>query len=184
LGVGIAKTQGAARFGADLILEPILSDTWADAATDTISVLGEPIPAGEKTVENDFLFTNVLVRTGASWTYRWATMKAGLQVRSISYQLDQFDRIQASKRTQEESWMEWTPSVGFTLQLTGLNLHWTTRVTTGTGRPGTRWSDTRMAEASGPVPLSSDVILAPQGPLTLQDARVTTHQISVVIPLR
>ena len=184
LGLGIAKTQGPVRFGADIFLEPIRSETWADAVADTTSVQGTVIKAGEKTVENDFLFTNALIKTGAAFDYRKATFQAGLQVRSISYEMDQFDRIQVTKRTQDESWMEWTPSIGVRLKLPGIDVNWVTRVTTGTGRPGTRWSNARMDEASGSIPLASDFIVAPSGPLTLQDARVTTHQLSVVIPMR
>jgi hypothetical protein len=185
LGLGVAKTEGPARFAADLILEPIRSDTWADAAADTVDANGGAIKAGEKTIENEFLFTNALIRTGASFDYRKATFKAGLQVRSIAYELDQFDRIELRKRNQDESWMEWTPSLGISLALSGLDVHWVTRFTTGTGRPGTRWSGARMDEASGASTFdSSNFILAPSGPLTLQDARVTTHQLSVVIPMR
>ncbi len=183
VGGGLAKTEGPARFAVDVILEPIRSDTWADAATDTTDVNGKVIKAGEKTVENDFVFTNALIRAGASWDYKLATFKGGLQIRSISYELDQFDRIQLDKRTQDESWMEWTPSFGVSLNLQGVTVHYAGRITTGTGRPGTRWSDTRMAEAGMDSGLSNDFILAPSGPLTLQDARVTTHQISVVIPM-
>jgi hypothetical protein len=185
LGVGVAKTEGPARFAVDLFLEPIKSDTWADAAADTVDVEGEIIEAGEKTVENEFTFTNALVRAGASWDWRNATIKAGLQVRSISYDLDQYDRIQRTKRHQPEDWMEWSPSLGFSVDLTGLDLHWVTRLTTGTGRPGTRWSNARADEASGSFDMApTDFILAPSGPLTLQDARVVTHQLSVVIPMR
>jgi len=184
LGGGLAKTEGPARFAVDLILEPIRSETWADAASDTTSVNGKVIKAGEKTVENDFLFTNALIRAGASWDYRIATFRGGLQIRSISYELDQFDRIQVSKRTQEESWMEWTPSFGVSLKLEGVTLHYAGRITTGTGRPGTRWSENRLAEAGVFSMDSTDFLLAPTGPLTLQDARVTTHQLSVVIPMR
>lgn len=183
-GVGIAKTEGPARFAADLFLEPIRSETWAEAATDTVDVGGSTVRAGEKTIENDFLFTNARIQTGASWNHRMATIRVGLQVRSISYELDQFDRIQKTKRNQDESWMEWTPSFGFSLDLPGVEVHWATRITTGTGRPGTRWSDVRVAEASGADLMSSDFILAPSGPLTLQDARVTTHQLSVIIPIK
>jgi hypothetical protein len=32
--------------------------------------------------------------------------------------------------------------------------------------------------------LASDFIVAPSGPLTLQDAHVITHQLSVSLPLR
>jgi hypothetical protein len=122
---------------------------------------------------------------GGSVDYRSATVRGGLQVRSISYELDQFDRIRLTKRNQDESWMEWTPSVGVSLNLPGVEIQWVTRLTTGTGRPGTVWTANRIAEASGAFNMdSSDFLLAPSGPLTLQDARVTTHQLSVVIPMR
>ena len=78
--------------------------------------------------------------------------------------------------------MEWTPSLGVTLRMEGAVLHYSALITTGTGRPGVRW-----AAGQGQVPAyvsGVDVILAPEGPLTLQDARVTTHQLSVVIPIR
>ena len=183
-GLGAAKVEGPVRFAADLVLEPIRSDTWADAATDTVNVNGGVIKAGEKTIENEFLFTNALIRTGASFDYRRATFKAGLQVRSIAYELDQFDRIQLHKRNQDESWMEWTPSLGVRLALAGLDVHWVSRFTTGTGRPGTRWSGARLAEASGGTTFdNAPFILAPSGPLTLQDATVITHQLSVVVPM-
>jgi hypothetical protein len=183
LGAGVAKSSGPARFGLDLILEPIRSETWAEAANDTTSVIGGVIRAGQKTVENDFHFTNATVRAGTALDYRLATFSLGLQVHSISYELDQFDRIQVTKRNQEESWMEWTPSLGVKLGLPGVDLYYNGRLTTGTGRPGTRWTDARMAEAGADYFASSSIVLAPSGPLTLQEARVTTHQLSVVIPI-
>jgi len=184
LGVGVAKTEGPGRFAADLILEPIRSHTWADLPVDTVSVMGDLIEAGDMTVENDFAFTNALVRAGGSWVYRLATFKAGLQIRSIAYELDQFDHIQVRRRKQKEDWMEWTPSAGVSLALPGVDLHYVIRTTTGTGRPGTRWTNARMAESGAFGLASADIILAPSGPLTLQDARVTTHQLSVVVPMR
>ncbi len=184
LGVGLAKAEGPARFGVDVFLEPIRSETWADAAADTTDIHGNLIKAGDKTVENEFVFTNALIRTGAAWNYKLATFRAGVQVRSVSYELDQFDHIQARKRGQDESWMEWTPSFGVSLDLAGVTILYAGRITTGTGRPGTRWTDSRMAEAGFNDALSVDFLLAPQGPLTLQDARVTTHQLSVVVPMR
>ena len=183
IGGGLAKTEGPARFAVDVFLEPIRSDTWADAATDTTDINGKIIKAGEKTIENDFVFTNARINAGASWDYKLATFKGGLTIRSISYELDQFDRIQLDKRTQDESWMEWTPSFGVSLRLQGVTVHYAGRITTGTGRPGARWSDNRMAEAGSFSMDSTDFLLAAQGPLTLQDARVSTHQLSVVIPM-
>ncbi|MBT8396956.1 MAG: hypothetical protein HKO65_20220 [Gemmatimonadetes bacterium] len=189
LGAGIAKAEGPARFAVDMFLEPIRSDTWANAAADTTDVFGNIIKAGEKTIENEFVFTNALIKAGVAWDYKIATFKGGLNVRSISYELEQVNNIEpfnlmSWKRKQDESWMEWTPSFGVSLALQGVTLHYAARITTGTGRPGTRWSNARMAESGLDSGLGSDFILAPQGPLTLQDARVTTHQLSVVIPMR
>lgn len=182
IGVGVSKTRGPVRFGADLVLEPIRSETWADAATDTTSVTGEIIQAGERTVENDFRFINALVRAGGSWEWRRVTFKGGLQVRSFSYEMEQFNRVEGMKRNQDESWMEWTPSLGIGVSLEGAEIHYSARFISGTGRPGVQW--TGAPAATMDLAASLDFILAPSGPLTLQDARVTTHQLSVVIPIR
>jgi hypothetical protein len=182
LGVGLSKVEGPTRLAVEMALEPIRSETWADAAADTVSVMGEVIESGERTVENDFRFTNLLVRAGGSWEYRRATFRGGIQVRSIAYELEQFNRVEAVRRNQDESWMEWSPSVGISLDLGGAVLHYAGRVTTGTGRPGVQWTAERAAMLD--LAAATDFILAPAGPLTLQDARVTTHQFSVAIPVR
>jgi hypothetical protein len=182
VGVGLSKVGGPTRFGVDLVLEPIRSETWADAAADTTSVTGEIIPAGEKTVENDFRFTNVLVRAGGSWDWRRVTFKGGVLVRSISYEMEQFNRVEAQKRNQDESWMEWTPTLGVGVRLEGAEIHYAARILSGTGRPGIQW--TGQPAATMDLAQSLDFLVAPSGPLTLQDARVVTHQLAVVIPIR
>lgn len=179
-GIGVSRTEGPGRFAAEVSLEPIRSETWADAARDTTTVDGDVIPAGEKTVENDFHFLNMVIRAGGALDYGMATFRAGVQVRSISYELDQFDRIQQTRRDQREDWMEWTPSLGVSLRLGGADLHYGALLTTGTGRPGVQWD----AQRTLALEAASDFLLAPTGPLTLQEAWVTTHQLSVVVPLR
>ena len=96
------------------------------------------------------------------------------------YDLEQEDHLAETRRDQDESWMEWSPSVGLAVELAGASFRYAARTTTGTGRPGTQWTPGQAAEFD----MASDFILAPQGPLTLQEARVTTHQLSVVIPIR
>lgn len=183
-GGGIGLAEGPLRFGADVFLEPIWSDTWADAARDTVSVKGDKIPAGSKTVENDFRFLNLLVRAGASYTWREATFQAGVQIRSVGYELEQVDHIAVRTRTQDESWMEWTPSAGLTLDLGRARIHYVGRLVTGTGRPGTRWEEGAMARRGLEALAKADFLVAPQGPLTLQEAEVTTHRIGIAIPIR
>ena len=178
-GVGIAKSPGPATFGIDLVFEPIWSDTWVEAEADTASANGALIEKGEKTIENEFFFTNVQMRLGLAHETERLRFQAGVQVRSYSYTLEQRDNIENTVRDQDESWMEWTPSIGAKVKFPEFELSYAGRMTTGTGRPGTRWEGPRADAAA-----SADFIVAPSGPLTLQDARVLTHQVTVSIPIR
>src|SRR5207247_475772 len=64
LGIGFSRTTGPATFGLDAIYEPIWSETWAEAEAPTETVLGDTIPAGGRTIENHFRFSDALVRMG------------------------------------------------------------------------------------------------------------------------
>jgi hypothetical protein len=76
--------------------------------------------------------------------------------------------------------MEWTPTVGAAFRVGDVEFRYAGRFTTGTGQPGI----TATPEALMAREASSDFIVAPQGPLTLQEATVMTHQISARIPIR
>lgn len=181
-GMGISRAEDPLRVAVEAFLEPIRSHTWAEAGSDTLSVDGSFLPKGAKTVDNEFEFTNVRVQMGASWRFSKATIRGGIQLRSISYDLDQYNFIETRRRTQEESWVEWTPSLGASLDLQGARLQYALLVTTGTGRPGVAWPPESLAVPT--LDSGSNFLLAPQGALTLQEARVATHQLSVVIPIR
>lgn len=182
LGAGLARTTGPVTLGIDLIYEPIWTESWAEADTAIKTHSGRVIPKGEKTVENEFFFSNAHIRAGVTREDRRLAFQLGLAVRTIRYQLEQFDHVQERKRDQQESWMEWTPSWGLALKFPELEVRYLGRLTTGTGRPGVEWTGARriaLAEAR-----AADFIIAPSGPLTLQDARVLTHQITVSVPVR
>ena len=178
-GIGIAKSSGAATFGIDLVFEPIWSDTWQEAEAGTTSIDGATIRKGEKTIENEFFFTNVQMRLGLAHDTERLRLQLGVEVRSYDYSLEQRDNLESTVREQDESWMEWTPSFGARVKFPEFQLGYVGRVTTGSGRPGMRWEVPVAADAAG-----GDFIVAPSGPLTLQDARVLTHQITVSIPIR
>jgi hypothetical protein len=185
VGLGVSRTLDATTFGVDFVLEPIWSNTWAEAEAPDTSISGIVIPTGGRTVENDFTFTNALIRAGFAYQHEVIGLQLGLQVRSIDYELTQVDNIQESKRLQDENWLEWMPTWGLSLTFSGIELAYQGRVTTGTGRPGTAWGPqamTRFAdmEAAG----AADFIVAPSGPLTLQEASVGAHQFAVIIPMQ
>ncbi len=160
-------------------MKRLWSNTWAEAEGEVTTASGTTISDGGKTIENDFFFTNVHVRIGLAYETERAGFQIGVQSRSYDYTLRQINNVEHTFRKQEESWMEWTPSLGAKVKFPEVEISYHGRLTTGTGRPGTRFTGARADEA-----LAADFIVAPEGPLTLQDARVLTHRVSVSIPIR
>ncbi|UCG88662.1 MAG: hypothetical protein JSW71_09035 [Gemmatimonadota bacterium] len=183
LGVGIAKAVGPTTFGIDVVYQPGSSDTWALAEEAVETASGDSIPAGEKTVENEFSFSNALVNLGLTREIGPAALQLGLSLHTYDYHLDQWDHVAEESRRQDEEWVEWVPSWGARVRLGDLELRYTGRVTTGTGRPGVAWTGA-VADRAMDFAAANDILLAPSGPLTLQDVTVLTHQFSLSIPLR
>jgi len=181
IGTGVSRTNGPATFGLDLILEPIWSNTWAEAAEPVRTRSGRIIPVGQTTVDNDFRFTNWLLRVGIGRQKEVFGFQLGLQVHWIRYQLDQHNKVEEFQRLQKESWAEWTPSVSLSWTFPEFQIRYTGRLTTGTGRPGVARRNWARAEAALD---SGDFIVALSAPLTLREALVLTHQISISIPIR
>jgi hypothetical protein len=180
VGIGVSRSRGPTRFGLDVLLQPIWSDTWQEADSTLTSGSGALIRPGEKTIENEFFFTNVVLRAGIAHDLERFGLQAGLEVRSYDYQLEQRNHVDVSFREQDEAWMEWSPTLGAVVRFSDVDLRYAGRLTTGTGRPGVA-----LTPQAGAVRAEmADFIVAPQAPLTLQDARVVTHQVSVRIPIR
>ena len=187
-GVGVARTRGPATYGVDVIYEPIWSHTWADAATPVETVSGDTIAPGGMTVENTFRFSNALLRVGLATDFAdgarvpSAGVQLGLVVRSISYRLTQFDHVQLRGRIQDESWIEWSPTWGATFRLPGWELRYQGQITHGTGRPGVSRFVGGGVDRAAPT-TGGGILAAPSGPLTLDEVSVTSHRISVSVPL-
>lgn len=181
--VGVARDMGPTTFGVDVAFQPIWSDTWQKANAEDVVASGGALDVGDHSIDNDFFFTNVMLRAGLSHHVKRATLQAGLEVRSYSYHLVQVDYVNATDRKQNESWMEWTPSIGVLLSFSGIDVRYTGRVTQGTGRPGTDWTPLWPQTVLSQTSLG-DFLVAPERPLTLQDASVTTHQIAIRVPVR
>lgn len=181
VGVGFSMTEENSRFALDVALQPIWSTTWQEANAADVTASGGSLSVGDRSIENDFFFTNVILRSGFSHTIGSVGLQAGVEARSYDYQMEQINRVTARYRTQDESWVEWSPTFGTVVTLSGLDLRYALRATTGTGQPGTLWGGGGLETLSA---ADADFIIAPTGPLTLQDARVITHQVSVTIPVR
>lgn len=192
LGVGLARHAGPVTFGIDAIYEPMTSHTWADAERDTARVGGGTIRKGERTIENDFRFSNARLRLGVGreallgeGQTRALGVQAGLNVHAINYHLAQRNHVRDTFRTQREDWIEWTPAWGVSVRFPDLEIQYAGRVTTGVGRPGIDMGPIMLAgDASLASSRGGGIIAAPSGALTLLGARVTTHQVRVALPVR
>lgn len=180
VGAGVSHTSENTTVGADLVFEPIFSDTWAKAQERISLPNGGILFPGEKTVQNDFTFANTALRTGLRHGQDWWDFQFGLEVRTTRYWLTQKDRVEQTKRDQYEEWSEWRLTWGGGLEWGAVNLRYTGRVTLGTGRPGVTRTSFRAVENFAAI---GDFIVAPRGALVLQESRVYTHQISLTVPI-
>jgi hypothetical protein len=187
LGLGVSKSRGPTTLGVEAVFEPITTHTWGEAHGPMQSASGAIIPDGGMTTENQFRFSNAILRAGAGHDLRISSdqaiqLQAGVALRSISYGLDQTDHVADTRRHQDEHWVEWTRTWGLSFRFSDLEMRYAGRSVTGTGRPGiTQNGGVVFAAADA---LTSNFLAAPAGPLTLTDVRVTTHQFSISVPLR
>jgi hypothetical protein len=186
VGVGFSKTRGPGTFGIDAIYEPIWSTTWAVADAPVVTAVGDTIPAGGRTIENRFHFSNVVLRLGVSRDVALVDMKRaiglelGLAVRSMHYRLVQSDHLAVTEQPFRNGWVEWSPAWGVSLRFPEFELRYCGRVMNGNGRPEV------LGFFGGPL---SDVgpgnlLLAPGNTLNLAGVTTITHQISLSLPLR
>lgn len=181
IGIGLSTTSGAATFGIDVIYEPIWSHTWANATEPVETVNGETIQISEKTVDNQFVFSNARIRMGVFREGGRVDFSAGVDMHGISYDLDQMNFVENQRRLLDQHWTEWTFSAGVGTDISGLQVQYTGRLTLGTGTPTVRgqWGGGTVAFTN----FSADWVVAPNGPLTLQETKILSHQVVLIVPL-
>jgi hypothetical protein len=185
VGIGMAQHQGPSTFALDLVYEPIVTHTWGEAPIDLQGAGGLTIPAGGKTTENHFVFSNAIVRLGIAQDIILDPgapplhLQAGIATHAIRYWLRQVDHVEGTTTRMSQHWLEYTPSWGLSTRVGSVEVRYVGRVTQGTGRPATE-----SFLVSPTVDLAgSDILAAPSGPLNLTRVSVTTHQFSIAVPL-
>lgn len=181
LGLGLHKGIDYSYFAVDLIYEPITTMTWAEADQAIPLSNGDVFPAGMRTVENFFNFTNWIGRFGFRAGSAASAFQAGLQVHVINYDLEQINHIQRSKRNQSEGWAEWTISAGYGFSVGPARVLYTGLLTMGTGQPGVvsaGWSGTARSGVTDAFS-KGDFLPAPSGSLNVREALIWTHMVSI-----
>jgi hypothetical protein len=189
-GVGIGRSVRGTSFAADLIYEPMFADTWADAANDTAVVGGGTISAGEKTVENNFRFSNIKVRFGAGREIVIRTDSStvlgyqfGLGLHAINYRLQQANHVQRTFRTQREKWIEWTPTLGLRLRSRDLDVLYNFSLTCGPGACSDEGEQVFFAVQDVAL-TAGGIIAAPSGELFMQSGALKVHKLTISLPIR
>ena len=190
VGVGVAQHKGPSTFALDVIYEPIVTHTWGEAPSDLATLDNQTILAGGKTTENHFVFSNAIARLGLAQDLILdgvsspLRLQAGVAAHAIRYWLHQEDHVQLTSRRQEEHWLEWTPTWGASLRFGNVDVRYLGHVTHGTGRPGIATQQQFVIDATASsVGSAPSILAAPTGPLTLTPVSVTTHQLSISVPL-
>jgi len=191
-GVGMAKAAGNTTFGFDVLMEPMFSTTWAEAARDTMTARGTLIPKGGHTVDNEFRFSNAMMRFGfgydtprAADSTTWG-VQFGLGVYSIRYRLWQTDFVRDLARVQDEHWMEWTPTFGVRFRGSGVEFRYAFSLTCGAGGECTPcpFACGDDVSVTAPPPAPGGVIAAPTAALRFNGGRVTTHRWTLSFKIR
>lgn len=183
IGAGLGRQDGPLSVGVDVIYEPVWSDTWAQAEDTVRTQAGTLLHEGDHTVDNDFFLSNLHLRVGlARETERWG-FQMGVRASSFETELEQWNAVTATRRKERESWMEWTPSLGAMVRFPDVELRYAGWFTTGTGRPSVDFSIRAGSPRTDAAAPGGDFLVPPAGPLVLQETRVTTHQVSVRVPL-
>jgi hypothetical protein len=185
IGMGISKQAGETTFGLDVIYEPAKSYTWADETTDVTAADGSIIPAGGKTVENWFTFSNASANVGINQDIDNTAIQLGLRVRGVEYRLRQHDHVTGIRRTQREDWIEWTPTWGFRVGFSDIELRYVGWASSASHFPFIDFGSGRLdVQNPNSVAAASDVLAAPRGALTIPDVTVVTHRIAISVPIR
>jgi hypothetical protein len=190
LGLGAARATGPFTFGVDVIMEPMTSNTYADAATNTTRADGTVISAGDKTVENHFQFRNSKARMGVGHT--WGTDSAshgsfsldfGLAMYAISYDLTQTNNILRTLRTQHENWVESGPTFGMRYRSHDIELSYAFRANCGS-QGCDFFPNGGDVMVNAPTASTGGIIAAPSSPLFFQGGSETSHHFTISVPIR
>lgn len=170
-GIGVGRTIGLTTYGLDFIQEPMSSRTWGED------------DAGAHTVDNRFKFSNSRVRLGAGRDVNLTPSGAvlfgvlmGLDVYTISYDLDQSDHVAGTTREAHEFWTEWTPTLGLHLRVKGADLRYTYHVTCS------RHCFIPDDKVNIVQP-SVGIVAAPLGAVNVDGGTPRVHQVTVTIPM-
>lgn len=182
LTAGIARQTGPSVVGMELSWYPARSHTWAEAAEPIPLPAGGQIPAGGRTVENWFRFSDLRAAAGYERDNGKVGYRFGLNAHFHHYRLEQKRYVEQQERNTSEEWFEWTPTWGLTVRPAGVTLRYTGRLHMK-GFPELFGGTDEVFVAVPDFDSGIDFLPAPSGPVELRDFTQWTHQLALSITL-
>jgi hypothetical protein len=190
IGVGAGRLTSRSSFFADVVVEPMTSETWADLPRDTTDVVGVVLPAGSRTIENSFNFHNSKARVGAGYAFPMSDdssstigFDAGIAVYTIGYGLRQTNNVARTERQQAERWAEVSQSLGIRFRSRDFELSYAFRRTCGNRGCGNEDRSVVVFAPGVDVAGPGGIIAAPGGPLFIESGTETSHRFTVAVPI-
>jgi hypothetical protein len=188
LGVGIGKALGTTTGAMEIIYEPIWTTTWATTPDAIERDDGTVIPAGSRTIENWFRFSNIKLRAGLSRELAMSAdsstsmrLQFGAAVTTNSYSLRQQDHVALSRRDRQFNWTEWGPTFGFGLRIRRFEAAYAFQATCGPDAcVWARGEDVSIAPTPGDVGTAVPI----EGPTDFNYGRLVTHRFTFTISRR
>jgi hypothetical protein len=187
LGVGIGKALGATTGAMEIVYEPIWTNTWATTLDPIETDDGTVIPAGGKTIENWFRFSNIKLRLGFNREFAMSPDSAtsmrfqlGMTLNTNNYSLRQQDNVELTRRDRQFNWTEWGPTFGFGLRIRRFDASYAFQATCGPG--SCEWAHGDDVTVSAPnTPGSVGTAVPIEGPSDFHYGRLITHRFTVTI---
>ena len=189
VGIGIGTALGGTMFGLDLVYEPIWTNTWATTGENIETDDGNLVPAGSKTIENWFRFSNVKVRAGLSREIRLEADSAlrfvaqvGIAFASTSYSLLQQDNVALTRRDRQFEWVDWEPTIGFALRVRSFEARYALQATCGPNScVFARGDDVSL---SPDTPRSVGIAVPVNGPADFHYGSLVSHRFTITLGRR
>ena len=177
MGFGFSRQKKKYTIGLDIIYEPVWSNTWTIADEDKLTPNNDIIPAGDKTSDNDFRFSNKLLRLGIRREGKYIGFQSGIQLTMVSYKQDLYNRVSEIREGLEKKWTEWTASWGCNINFPEVQLRYTGYITKSGGFP-TENSGLYIGYSANSG-RGTDYLITPGSPLGMSNNHVFIHQFSV-----
>jgi len=152
-------------------------------ADSALSLNGTTLEPGDPAFSHDFRFTNWWATAGVDVPIGSGGFQLGLGALGHRFRLEQRDHLREEDHEYKVSWTEWVPSLGVRVEMWGVEMGYALRLINRGTAPCDPHSYRSLCRTM-PVPYHfTGLRVAPTLPEDLPDFSLTTHQLTVSVPL-